>query len=157
MGIRDGKYRGDMPAARIMDDGLAYQKRRLLRGLARLASCERNGDEDLYGAIWQCSRLQLVRIRIKVPGPLVVAAEHIKRGFRASNLCTASDLQEVLGIPQHRSHGSEIMSVLGRDETPKKLSGLILHRGRVHRPAQCHKDPYRDQKVHQRASLRPKI
>lgn len=73
-----------MPAARISDDGLAYQKRRLLRGLARLASCERNGDEDLYGAIWQCSRLQLVRIRIKVPGPLVVAAEHIKRGFRTA-------------------------------------------------------------------------
>jgi hypothetical protein len=43
----------------------------------------------------QCSRLQLVRIRIKVPGPLVVAAEHIKRGFRASNLYTASDPQEV--------------------------------------------------------------
>jgi len=95
MGIRDGEYRGDVPAVRITDDGLAYQKRRLLRGLARLASCERNGDEDLYGAIWQCSRLQLVRIRIKVPGPLVVAAEHIKRGFRASNLYTASDPQEV--------------------------------------------------------------
>jgi len=57
MGIRDGEYRGDVPAVRIADDGLAYQKRRLLRGLARLASCERNGDEDLYGAIWQCSRL----------------------------------------------------------------------------------------------------
>jgi hypothetical protein len=49
------------------------------------------------------------------------------------------------------------MSVLGRDETFKKLSALILHQGRVHRPAQCQKDPYRDQKAHQRASLRPKI
>jgi hypothetical protein len=49
------------------------------------------------------------------------------------------------------------MSVLGRDETFKKLAGLILHRGRIHRPAQCHKDAYREQKAHQRASLRPKI
>ena len=68
MGIRDGEYRGDVPAVRIADDGLAYQKRRLLRGLARLSSCERNGDEDLYGAIWQCSRLQLVSgSRCQVP------------------------------------------------------------------------------------------
>ena len=36
MGIRDGEYRGDVPAVRIADDCLAYQKRRLLRGLARL-------------------------------------------------------------------------------------------------------------------------
>ena|SRR6266516_3375470 len=57
MGIRDREYRGDAPAVRIADDGLAYQKCRLLCGLAWLASCERNGDEDLYGAIWQCSCL----------------------------------------------------------------------------------------------------
>jgi hypothetical protein len=69
MGIRDGKYRGDVPAARIADDGLAYQKRRLLCGLARLAPCERNRDEDLYGAIWERRRPQLVRIRIKFIKP----------------------------------------------------------------------------------------
>jgi hypothetical protein len=116
MGIRDGEYRGDVPAVRIADDCLAYQKRRLLRGLARLASCERNGDEDLYGAIWQCSRLQLVRIRIKVPGPLVVAAEHIKRGFRASNLYTASDPQGTVKLAESRLGKSRVGRVKGRDE-----------------------------------------
>src|SRR5689334_21103660 len=31
-GYPRGEYRGDVPAARISDDGLAYQKRRLLPG-----------------------------------------------------------------------------------------------------------------------------
>jgi hypothetical protein len=121
MGIRDGEYRGDVPAVRIADDCLAYQKRRLLRGLARLASCERNGDEDLYGAIWQCSRLQVPQaVRASFPSysrrgsyvgsqqqrrRLFITRWHRRLGCPCSSIQKRTNSKNDLVIPQ-RSHDS---------------------------------------------------
>ena len=112
-----------------MNECLADQKLVVLRRLARQASRENDGDENLHHVVRDHGGMKLRHVGFEMPRALVIFPEAIGYGFAPSGFDASAVPQHARRIPQHRLYLVRVMRILRGNEFGEERARLGFVRG----------------------------